>query len=59
MIAYELKNIAILNVKGVDYRCALWNMTKNDAINRLNNSKMDEKVALSISILVQIKHLLK
>ena len=59
MIAYELKNIAILNVKGVDYRCALWNMTKNDAINRLNNSKMDEKVALSISILVQIKYLLK
>ena len=27
MIAYELKNIAILNVKGVDYSCILWNMT--------------------------------
>ena len=23
MIAYELKNIAILNVKGADYRCIL------------------------------------
>ena len=34
MIAYELANIAILNVKGVDYRCVLWNMTKNDAIYR-------------------------
>ena len=33
MLAYELKNIAILNVKGVDYRCVLWNMSKNDAIN--------------------------
>ena len=33
MMAYELKNIAMLNVKGVDYRCVLWNMTKNDAIN--------------------------
>ena len=32
MLAYELKNIAILNVKGVDYRCVLWNMSKNDAI---------------------------
>ena len=31
MMAYELKNIAILNAKGVDYRCVLWNMTKNDA----------------------------
>ena len=25
MMAYELENIAILNVKGVDYRCVLWN----------------------------------
>ena len=32
MLAYELKKIAILNVKGVDYRCVLWNMSKNDAI---------------------------
>ena len=24
MTAYELKNIAILNVKGVDFRCILW-----------------------------------
>ena len=23
MMAYELKNIAILNVKGIDYRCVL------------------------------------
>ena len=36
MMAYELKNIAILNVKGVDYRCVLWNMTRNDTINMLD-----------------------
>ena len=24
MMAYEVKNIAILNAKGVDYRCILW-----------------------------------
>ena len=24
MTAYELKNIAILNVKGVSFRCILW-----------------------------------
>ena len=46
MMAYGLKNIAILNVKGVDYRCVLWNMTRNDAINRLNNSELDDKGTL-------------
>ena len=44
MTVYEFKNIAILNVKGVDYRCVLWNITRNDAINRLNNSKLNDKV---------------
>ena len=38
MTAYELKNIAILNVKGVDYRCFLWGVSKNDATDILNNS---------------------
>ena len=46
MMAYEFENIAMLNVKGVDHRCTLWNMTKNDAINRLNISKLDDKVTL-------------
>ena len=45
-MAYELKNSAILTVKGVDYICVLWNMTKNDAINRLNNFKLDDKGTL-------------
>ena len=38
-----IKNIGILNVKGVEYRCVLLNMTKNDAINRLNNSILDDE----------------
>ena len=46
MIAYKLKSIAIINVKGVDYRCFLWNMTKNDAIDSLHNSKLDDKATL-------------
>ena len=45
-ISFELKNIAIVNVKGVDDRCVLWNMTRNDGINRLNNSKLEDKVTL-------------
>ena len=46
MMIYEFKNIAILNVKGVDYGCVLWNRTKHDAINGLNNSKLDDKGTL-------------
>ena len=45
-MANELENIAILNVKGIDYECILWNRTKNDAINRLNISKLDDKGSL-------------
>ena len=55
MMAYELKNIAILSVKGVDYRCVLWGVTKNDAINMLGNSKLHDKGTLRIRILVQMK----
>ena len=46
MMVYELKNTAIVNVKGVDYRCVLWGITKNDAINMLGNSKLDNKGTL-------------
>ena len=46
MMAYELENIAILNVKCVDYRCVIPNMTRNDAIDRLSNSKLDDKGSL-------------
>ena len=35
IMTFELKNIAILNVKGVDCRCVFWNMTRNDAVNML------------------------
>ena len=32
MTAYELKSIAILNVKRVDYRCILCGISKNEAV---------------------------
>ena len=48
MMAYELKNIAILHAKSVDYRCVLWNMNRNDAIIRLNKSKLAGKGTLWI-----------
>ena len=56
---FWIRNIAKLNIKGVDYRCALWNITRNYAINRLNNSELDDKGTLWIRTLVQTKQLLK
>ena len=32
MMAFELKNIAILNAKGVDYRCISWGINKYEAV---------------------------
>ena len=46
MTAYKLKNIAIVNVKGVDYRCNLWGISRNETANILNNSKLDDKGVL-------------
>ena len=46
MTAYELKNIAILNVKGIDYRCILWGISKNKAANILNNFVLEDKGVL-------------
>ena len=43
MMAYELKNMAILNAKGVDYGCILWGISKNDVADRLNNSVLKDK----------------
>ena len=42
MTAYELKIIAILNVKGVDFRCILWGISRDQAVKRLNNSVLED-----------------
>ena len=46
MTAFELKNIAILKVKGFDYRCILWGISKNEAVNILNSSVLEDKGVL-------------
>ena len=43
MTAYELKNIAILSVRGVDFRCILWGISRDEAVNRLNNSVLEDR----------------
>ena len=32
MTTYELKGFAILNVKGVDFRCILWGISRDDLL---------------------------
>ena len=46
MIAYELENSAVPNVKSIHYRCVIGNMAKNDAIHTLNKSKLDDQGSL-------------
>ena len=46
MTAYELKDIVILNVTWVDFRCILWGISTNEAVNRLNNSVLEDKCVL-------------
>ena len=38
VMAYDFKNIAILNAKCVHYSCILWGISKNEAADILNNS---------------------
>ena len=46
MVVYDLKYFMILNIKGVDYRCYVFNMSKSDAINLSNNSWLDNNGVL-------------
>ena len=46
MTAYELKNIAMLTLKGVDYKRILWGVGKNEAFNIPNNFVLEDKGVL-------------
>ena len=43
MTANEVKNIAILNIKGVYFGCILWGISSHEVVNRLNNSVFEDK----------------
>ena len=48
MTADELKSIALLYVKGVHFRCILCGISRDDAVNRLNNSVLEDKGVLQM-----------
>ena len=41
--AMNFNDDAIVSVKGSDYRIHFWYMSKNDAINKMKNSNLNEK----------------
>ena len=46
MVVQDVKDLIILKIKGVDYRCYMFNMSRSDAINLLNNYCLDNKGVL-------------
>ena len=46
MVVCYLKDFMILSIKGADYRCYAFNMSRSDAIALLNNSVLDNKGVL-------------
>ena len=39
----NLSDIAILNIKGSDYRCVIRLISKNEAVNLMQNADLTEK----------------
>ena len=46
MMVYDVGDFMILNIKVVDYRYFVFNMSENDAIKLLKNSRLDNKGTL-------------
>ena len=45
-MVYDIDDFVILDVKGVDYRCFVFNMSKNTVIKLLDNFQLDDKGTL-------------
>ena len=43
MMSMNLSNIAILNIKGADYHCIVSGISKNEALNLMQNIDLIEK----------------
>ena len=41
--ALNFNNFAIVSVKGSDFKIHFWYMSRNDAINIMNNSNLNDK----------------
>ena len=46
LMVYDVADLIILNIKGVDYRSFAYNKSQNTAIKMLNSSKLDDEGTL-------------
>ena len=44
MLCLNISDIAIITVKGVDYRCIIYDISKSEAIYLLENSALQDRV---------------
>ena len=54
--AIHFNNVAIVSVKGSDYIIHFWYMSKDDAINIMKNSNLNEKSGLLYTFSLHIKN---
>ena len=47
----DCNDVAIVSIKGNDYRIHFWYMSKDDAISIMNNSSLNEKNWININFL--------
>ena len=52
-MVYDLDDFMILNIKSVDYRCFVFDMSKNDVTKSLNNSAF---ILLLINMVLNVEH---
>ena len=43
MLSLNIRDIAIITVQNVDYRCIIYNISKSEAINLLKNSALEDR----------------
>ena len=56
-MVYDLNDFMVLNIKGIDHRCCVFNMSKNDAITLLNKSILDNKGVLQWKFLRKFRQI--
>ena len=44
--AINFNDVAIVSIKGSNYRIHFWDINKNDTINMMNNSNLNEKMGV-------------
>ena len=54
--AINFNDVAIVSIKGTDYGIQFWYMSKDDEMNLIKNSSMDEKSGLVLKTFIIYKN---